>query len=52
MHVLNVESQTFFFLNFSGPWKNCILLFKTIEYTSYASVALESVFFFLFVLFF
>lgn len=49
MHVLNVESQTYFFLeNFSGPWKNCIL-FKTIEYTSYASVALESVFSFCFV---
>lgn len=50
MHVLNVESQTYFFLeNFSGHWKNCILFLKTVECASCAFEALESVFSFCFV---
>lgn len=39
----------FFLEIFSGHWKNCILLFKTVEYASYAFGALESVFSFCFV---
>lgn len=43
------NSKHFFLENFSGHWKNCILLFKTVEYASYAFGALESVFSFCFV---